>query len=55
MIKNIVKPGRIVDIGCCTGSLIRELTLDERFRESDFYGIEVARKLYNECLHRKAQ
>ncbi|MCK9272437.1 transferase [Candidatus Gracilibacteria bacterium] len=55
IIKNTVKPGRIVDIGCCTGSLIRELTLDERFRESDFYGIEVARKLYNECLHRKAQ
>ncbi len=55
IIKNITKPWRIVDIWCCTWSLIRELTLDERFRESDFYGIEVARKLYNECLHRKAQ
>lgn len=55
IIKNIVKPGKIVDIWCCTGSLIRELTLDDKFRESDFYGIEVARKLYNECLHRKAQ
>jgi hypothetical protein len=48
-------PGRIVDIGCCTGSLIREMTRDDRLRESDFYGIEVARPLYVECLHRKEQ
>ncbi len=53
MIKNIVKPGRIVDIGCCTWALIGELTRDPSFRESDFYGIEVARVLYSECLHRK--
>lgn len=55
LVKDFVRPGRIVDIGCCTGSLLREITLDDRFRESDFYGIEVARRLYQECLHRKEQ
>ncbi len=55
LVKDLVLPGRIVDVGCCTGSLIRELTLDDRFRESDFFGIEVARPLYAECLHRKEQ
>lgn len=54
-IREFVLPGRIVDIGCCTGSLIREMTRDDRLRESDFYGIEVARPLYAECLHRKEQ
>lgn len=54
-IREHVQPGRIVDIGCCTGSLIRQMTLDDRLRESDFYGVEVARPLYVECLHRKEQ
>ncbi|MBW3596478.1 MAG: class I SAM-dependent methyltransferase [Planctomycetes bacterium] len=54
-IGHLILPGRIVDIGCCTGSLIREMTRDDRLRESDFYGIEVARPLYAECLHRKEQ
>lgn len=55
LIRGQVQPGRIVDIGCCTGALIREMTLDPTLRESDFYGIEVARQLYAECLHRKEQ
>lgn len=55
LIRDHVRPGRIVDIGCCTGSLIQQLTRDGRLRESDFYGIELARPLYAECLHRKAQ
>lgn len=55
LIKDLVVPGRIVDIGCCTGSLIRELSQDGRFRESDLYGVEVARRLFRECLHRKEQ
>jgi hypothetical protein len=54
-VRDFLLPGRIVDIGCCTGSLIREMTHDDRLRESDFYGIEVARPLYAECLHRKEQ
>jgi hypothetical protein len=55
LIRDHVRPGRIVDVGCCTGSLIQQLTRDGRLRESDFYGIELARPLYEECLHRKQQ
>jgi hypothetical protein len=55
LIKDVVVPGRIVDIGCCTGALLQQLTRDERFRESDFYGVEIAQRLFQECLHRKEQ
>jgi hypothetical protein len=55
LVREFVQPGRIVDIGCCTGALLRELTFEPKLRESDFYGIEVARPLYAECLHRKEQ
>lgn len=55
LVREFVQPGRIVDIGCCTGALLRELTQEPKLRESDFYGIEVARPLYAECLHRKEQ
>lgn len=53
LIKDLVVPGRIVDIGCCAGALLRQLSFDDRLREADLYGIEVARPLYTECLHRK--
>lgn len=55
LVKDYILPGRIVDIGCCTGSILRELSYEDRLRESDLYGIEVARRLYAECLHRKEQ
>jgi hypothetical protein len=55
LVKDHVVPGRIVDVGCCTGALIQQLTRDDRLRESDFYGVELARPLYAECLHRKEQ
>jgi hypothetical protein len=48
-----VHPGRIGDIGCAVGSWIKLACQDERFRESDFYGIEVARHLFDICLQRK--
>lgn len=48
-----IHPGRIGDIGCAVGSWIKLACRDERFRESDFYGIEVARHLYDICLQRK--
>ncbi len=53
LIKSFVKPGRIIDIGCCTGSLIQRFAEDDRFRESDFYGVEAARRLYTICVRRK--
>jgi hypothetical protein len=48
-----VRPGRIGDIGCAVGSWIRLACKDDRFRESDFYGIEVARHLFDICHQRK--
>jgi SAM-dependent methyltransferase len=45
--------GRIGDIGCAVGSWIKLASQDERFRESDFYGIEVARQLFDICQQRK--
>jgi hypothetical protein len=55
LVKDWVEPGRIVDVGCCTGAVLRQMTLDPRLHESDFYGVELARPLYAECLHRKEQ
>lgn len=48
-----IRQGRIGDIGCAVGSWIKLACLDERLRESDFYGIEVARHLYDICQQRK--
>jgi len=48
-----IQPGRIGDIGCAVGSWIKLACHDERFRESDFYGIEVSRYLYVLCQQRK--
>ncbi|MBS1505675.1 MAG: transferase [Bacteroidetes bacterium] len=48
-----IHPGRIGDIGCAVGSWIKLACDDERYRESDFYGIEVARQLFDICQQRK--
>lgn len=48
-----VKPGRIGDIGCAVGSWIKLACQDARLRESDFYGIEVSRHLFEICQQRK--
>jgi len=48
-----IRPGRVGDIGCAVGSWIKLACEDERLRESDFYGIEVARALYDICQQRK--
>jgi SAM-dependent methyltransferase len=48
-----VQPGRIGDIGCAVGSWIKLACKDARLRESDFYGIEVSRYLYELCQQRK--
>jgi SAM-dependent methyltransferase len=49
-----VKPGRILDIGCATGQTIKLLAEMPRLFESDFYGVEAARPLYEICEQRKA-
>jgi hypothetical protein len=48
-----IQPGRIGDIGCAAGSWIKLAGADARFRESDFYGIEVSRHLCELCRRRK--
>ncbi len=49
----LIRPGRIGDIGCAVGSWIKLACLDDRLRESDFFGIEVARHLFDICQQRK--
>lgn len=51
--ETFIRPGRIGDIGCAVGSWIKLACLDERLRESDFYGIEVSRHLFELCQQRK--
>jgi SAM-dependent methyltransferase len=54
-IKDFVRPGRILDIGCATGATLQLIDRDPRFHESDLIGVEVARHLYAECVHKKEQ
>jgi SAM-dependent methyltransferase len=48
-----VQPGRIGDIGCAVGSWIKLACKENRLLESDFYGIEVSRHLFEICKQRK--
>ena len=48
-----VQPGRIGDIGCAVGSWIKLACKESRLRESDFYGIEISRPLFDICRQRK--
>jgi len=50
-----VRPGRIVDIGCGAGAVLALADAEPALRESDLIGVEVARHLFEECVHRKAQ
>lgn len=50
---SLIRPGRIGDIGCAVGSWIKLAVKNPRLAESDFYGIEVARQLYDICQQRK--
>ncbi|HLK27034.1 MAG TPA: hypothetical protein VKT28_00530 [Puia sp.] len=50
---SFIQPGRIGDIGCAVGSWMKLACKDERLRESDFYGIEVSRHLFEICRQRK--
>ena len=49
-----VRPGRVVDVGCATGQTIKLLAERPELFESDFYGVEVARPLYEICQQRKS-
>lgn len=51
---HLVRPGRIVDVGCATGQTIKLLAERPELFESDFYGVEVARPLYEICRQRQS-
>jgi SAM-dependent methyltransferase len=53
LIKGYLKNGKIVDIGCATGSIIKEMSNDRNLSESDLYGVEASRQLYAICEQRK--
>ena len=55
LVKDEVRPGRIVDIGCGAGAVLELADREPALRESDLIGVEVARHLYEECVHKKAQ
>lgn len=48
-----VQPGRILDVGCATGETIKLLSQKSNLFESDFYGVEAARPLYQICQQRQ--
>ncbi len=48
-----IQAGRIGDIGCAVGSWMKLVMDVAQFHESDFYGIEISRHLYNVCNQRK--
>ncbi|WDZ87772.1 class I SAM-dependent methyltransferase [Micromonospora cathayae] len=54
-VREHVRPGRIVDIGCGAGAVLELADRDPALRESDLIGVEVARQLFEECVHKKAQ
>jgi SAM-dependent methyltransferase len=53
-VRRHVQPGRIVDIGCGAGSVLELADAEPALRESDLIGVEVARHLYEECVHKKS-
>ncbi|HET8684812.1 MAG TPA: class I SAM-dependent methyltransferase [Micromonosporaceae bacterium] len=55
LVRRHVRPGRIVDIGCGAGAVLELADRDPALRESDLIGVEVARHLFDECMHKKAQ
>jgi len=48
-----VQPGRILDVGCATGETLKILAKKPNLFESDFYGVEAARPLFQICQQRK--
>ena len=48
-----VLPGRILDVGCATGETLKILAERPELFESDFYGVEAARPLFQICQQRK--
>lgn len=55
LVSEHVRPGRIVDVGCGAGAVLEMADQEPALRESDLIGVEVARHLFDECVHKKSQ
>jgi SAM-dependent methyltransferase len=55
MVRRYIRPGRIVDVGCGAGDILELADREPALRESDLIGVEIARHLFEECVHKKAQ
>ena len=53
-ISSDIKAWNIVDIWCCTGGLLAEVSKDSKFAESDLYGIDIVPKFIEICEQGKA-
>lgn len=49
-----VRAGKILDIGCATGQTLKLLAEKPTLFESDFYGVEAARPLFEICEQRRS-
>nr|WP_156609766.1 methyltransferase domain-containing protein [Auraticoccus cholistanensis] len=54
-VRDFVRPGRVVDLGCAAGGLLERAAREPVLHESDLFGVEVSRHLVAEAEHRKAQ
>lgn len=55
LIRPYIKNGRIVDIGCATGAILKLMSEDQKLLEADLYGIEASQKLYRICEQRRQE
>ncbi len=53
LVRTLIRPGRIVDIGCGTGALLSKIAGAPEFAECDLFGVEAARPLFEICEHRR--
>ncbi len=54
-VRDFVRPGRVVDLGCAAGGLLERAAREPALHESDLFGVDVSRHLVAEAEHRKAQ
>lgn len=53
LVRKLIRPGRIVDIGCGTGALLAKIAEAPELDECDLFGLEAARPLFEICEHRR--
>lgn len=54
-IKDDILAWNIADFGCCRGSILRELSHDDLFRESDLHGVDIVPLFISACENLKEE